>query len=38
VTVYVQTEEKQGQFGCRHYTLTVTPWSPAEFTQRFGNE
>ena len=37
-TVYVQTEEKHGQFGCRHYTLTVTPWSPAEFAEQFGQQ
>lgn len=37
-TVYVQTEEKQGQFGCRHYTLTVTPWSPTAFAEQFGQQ
>lgn len=36
VTVYVQTYEKNGQFGCRHYTLTIIPWSPAEMALRFG--
>jgi hypothetical protein len=36
MTLYLLAEEKQGQFGCRHYTLTVTPWSPAEFAARFG--
>ena len=36
VMVYIQTYEKNGQFGCRHYTLTVIPWSPAEMALRFG--
>ncbi len=36
ITVYVQAYEKNGQFGCRHYTLSVIPWSPAEMDLRFG--
>lgn len=35
MTVYLKIDEKNGQFGCRNYTLTVTPWSPAAFAYRF---
>ena len=35
-TLYVVAEEKNGQFGCRHYTLSVIPWSPVEIALRFG--
>ncbi|MEZ4867542.1 MAG: hypothetical protein R3C14_39815 [Caldilineaceae bacterium] len=35
--LYLLAEEKNGQFGCRHYTLTITAWSQAEFAARFEN-
>lgn len=35
-TVYIQMTEKDGQYGCRHYTLTLVPWNPDEFALRFG--
>ena len=34
-TVFLLAEEKAGHFGCRHYTLTVKPWSPTEFAAQF---
>ena len=35
LAVYLVVEEKNGQYGCRHYTLTVIPWTSAEFALRF---
>lgn len=35
-TIYIQITEKNGNYGCRHYTLEAIPWNPVEFALRFG--
>lgn len=35
--LYLLAEEKNGQYGCRHYTVTITSWSHAEYRARFKN-
>ena len=33
--LYLLAEEKNGQYGCRHYTVTITTWSHAAYRARF---
>lgn len=35
--LYLLAEEKNGQYGCRHYTVTITTWSHDEYRARFKN-